>query len=141
MSWDLTVPFFFSFSQITEKQNELGKLEAIDCGKPLDEALADLVINICQWKEKKNSNCCCHAFLLTWDILWFYHPGWCYCLFWVLCWACRRVGCKAEGSTTSSYGDLQELCSQGAHWSCRINYSMVSLICNARFFVSSWFCG
>lgn len=53
MSWDLTVPFFFSFSQITEKQNELGKLEAIDCGKPLDEALADLVINIRQWKKKK----------------------------------------------------------------------------------------
>ncbi|KAK7317212.1 hypothetical protein RJT34_01243 [Clitoria ternatea] len=28
--------------QITEKKNELGKLEAIDCGKSLDEALADL---------------------------------------------------------------------------------------------------
>jgi len=33
----------FSLSQITEKKDELGKLEAIDCGKPLDEALADLV--------------------------------------------------------------------------------------------------
>ncbi|TKY73458.1 Betaine aldehyde dehydrogenase 1 [Spatholobus suberectus] len=29
-------------SKITEKKDELGKLEAIDCGKPLDEALADL---------------------------------------------------------------------------------------------------
>nr|AFK44601.1 unknown [Medicago truncatula] len=29
-------------SKITEKKNELGKLESIDCGKPLDEALADL---------------------------------------------------------------------------------------------------
>ncbi|MCH94444.1 betaine aldehyde dehydrogenase 1 chloroplastic-like, partial [Trifolium medium] len=27
---------------ITEKKNELGKLESIDCGKPLEEALADL---------------------------------------------------------------------------------------------------
>jgi len=32
-----------SFSKITEKKDELGKLEAIDSGKPLDEALADLV--------------------------------------------------------------------------------------------------
>ena len=39
---------FFSFhlSQIKEKKNELGKLESIDCGKPLEEALADLVISI-----------------------------------------------------------------------------------------------
>ncbi|GAU33958.1 hypothetical protein TSUD_148790 [Trifolium subterraneum] len=27
---------------ITEKKNEIGKLESIDCGKPLEEALADL---------------------------------------------------------------------------------------------------
>ncbi|WJX32995.1 Aminoaldehyde dehydrogenase 1, peroxisomal [Trifolium repens] len=29
-------------AKITEKKNELGKLESIDCGKPLEEALADL---------------------------------------------------------------------------------------------------
>ncbi|CAK8566808.1 unnamed protein product [Lathyrus sativus] len=29
-------------AKIKEKKNELGKLESIDCGKPLDEALADL---------------------------------------------------------------------------------------------------
>jgi hypothetical protein len=39
-------PFSFPFLQITEKKNELGKLESIDCGKPLEEALADLVISI-----------------------------------------------------------------------------------------------
>ena len=32
--------------QITEKKSELGKLEVIDCGKPLDEALWDMV---CLW--------------------------------------------------------------------------------------------
>jgi len=38
-------PFSFPLSQVTEKKNELGKLESIDCGKPLDEALGDLVIS------------------------------------------------------------------------------------------------
>lgn len=119
--------FFFLFSQITEKKNELGKLESIDCGKPLDEALADLVISII-WLffiGKIFTNDTMH-FLLTWDLLWFDYVGWCYWLFWVLCWACWRVGCKAKGSCISSFGDLQELCSQGAYWCCCLNYSMVS---------------
>ncbi|KEH35081.1 NAD-dependent aldehyde dehydrogenase family protein [Medicago truncatula] len=29
-------------AKVTEKKNELGKLESIDCGKPLDEALGDM---------------------------------------------------------------------------------------------------
>lgn len=29
--------------QVTEKKSELAKLEAIDCGKPLDEAAWDMV--------------------------------------------------------------------------------------------------
>jgi len=52
--WPLNFPSDLGFRcccifvcvQITEKKSELGKLEVIDCGKPLDEALWDMV---CLW--------------------------------------------------------------------------------------------
>lgn len=40
----LNVVYLFVRSQITERKQELAKLEAIDCGKPLEEAAWDIVL-------------------------------------------------------------------------------------------------
>lgn len=40
----LNMVYLFVRLQITERKQELAKLEAIDCGKPLEEAAWDIVL-------------------------------------------------------------------------------------------------
>lgn len=118
------------FMQITLRKSELAKLEAMDCGKPLDEAAWDIVCPQTTWNVFSSLGCTNDLHASLW------HAGWCCWMFWVLRRPCWRLGCKAKSSCFSSNGDIQVSCSEGTDWCCWPNHSMVVV---ASFADHMWF--
>lgn len=112
--------FLLVHMQVTERKLELAKLEAIDCGKPLEEAAWDIV---CIW-ELKGTILCRHSNMYLRVHFWLL-LGWCRRMFWVLCWSCWSFGSKAEESYFSSSGYDDMPCAEGTYWCSWFNYSMV----------------
>lgn len=112
--------FLLVHMQVTERKLELAKLEAIDCGKPLEEAAWDIV---CIW-EFKGTILCSHTNMYLRVHFWLL-LGWCRRMLWVLCWSCWSFGSKAEESYFSSSGYNDMSCAEGTYWCSWFNYSMV----------------